>query len=65
MDRYPEYTFVCSQAQQFDWLLKLYPKLFERIKEKIKKGQFIPIGGTWVEMDCNVRLFYLSILAFN
>ncbi|KAJ1942521.1 Glycoside hydrolase, 38 vacuolar alpha mannosidase [Kickxella alabastrina] len=54
MDSYPEYRFAASQAQQFEWLHENYPSLFERIKEKTKTGQFIPIGGTWVEMDCNI-----------
>lgn len=54
MDRFPDYKFACSQAQQFEWVMELYPGLFERIKEKAASGQFIPIGGTWVEMDCNV-----------
>ncbi|KAJ1721115.1 Glycoside hydrolase, 38 vacuolar alpha mannosidase [Coemansia erecta] len=54
MDDYPEYRFAASQAQQFQWLLENYPSLFERIQKKSKDGQFIPIGGTWVEMDCNL-----------
>ncbi|KAJ2159106.1 Glycoside hydrolase, 38 vacuolar alpha mannosidase [Coemansia sp. RSA 552] len=54
MDRYPEYLFAASQAQQFEWLKEGYPSLFKRIQAKAKTGQFIPIGGTWVEMDCNV-----------
>ncbi|KAJ1735830.1 Glycoside hydrolase, 38 vacuolar alpha mannosidase [Coemansia biformis] len=54
MDRFPEYRFAASQAQQFEWLQTLYPSLFERVKEKAKAGQFIPIGGTWIEMDCNL-----------
>jgi alpha-mannosidase len=40
------------KAQQFEWVQQLYPKLFEQIKDMAKKGQFIPIGGTWVEMVC-------------
>ncbi|KAJ2207820.1 Glycoside hydrolase, 38 vacuolar alpha mannosidase [Coemansia sp. RSA 521] len=54
MERYPEYRFAASQAQQFEWLRTLYPSLFKRIQEKAKTGQFIPIGGTWIEMDCNI-----------
>ncbi|KAJ1668877.1 Glycoside hydrolase, 38 vacuolar alpha mannosidase [Coemansia sp. RSA 1813] len=54
MDRYPEYKFAASQAQQFEWLRTLYPSLFKRVQEKVKTGQFIPIGGTWIEMDCNI-----------
>lgn len=54
MDRYPEYKFTASTAQQFAWLEELYPELFERVKEKVKEGRFIPIGGTWVENDANL-----------
>lgn len=54
MDRYPEHRFVCSQGQQFQWLEQLYPKLYDRVKAKVKDGQFIPIGGSWVEHDTNM-----------
>ena len=45
MEEFPNYTFAASQAQQFEWVENLYPKLFEKIKKKEKDGQFIPIGG--------------------
>ena len=54
MDRYPEHRFCCSQAQQFQWLEKLYPKLYDRVKSKVKEGRFQPIGGSWVEHDTNM-----------
>ncbi|XP_077998328.1 alpha-mannosidase 2C1-like isoform X2 [Glandiceps talaboti] len=54
MDQYPNFTFVCSQAQQFEWVKTNYPGLYERIQQKVKSGQFLPVGGTWVEMDGNV-----------
>jgi alpha-mannosidase len=54
MDRYPEYRFACSQAQQYKWLEQYYPALFDRVKEKVKKGTFHPIGGSWVEHDTNL-----------
>nr|KAJ3416023.1 Alpha-mannosidase 2C1 [Polyrhizophydium stewartii] len=54
IETYPDYIFAASQAQQFEWLEQLYPKLLDRIKGHVQTGQFIPIGGTWVEMDCNI-----------
>ncbi|KAJ2848981.1 Glycoside hydrolase, 38 vacuolar alpha mannosidase [Coemansia brasiliensis] len=54
MEDFEEYRFAASQAQQFEWLKLDYPSLFKRIQEKARSGQFIPIGGTWVEMDCNL-----------
>ncbi|XP_076038916.1 alpha-mannosidase 2C1-like [Oratosquilla oratoria] len=50
-DRYPRWNFTCSQAQQFAFIQKYYPSLFEKIKDKVQEGRFIPVGGTWVEMD--------------
>lgn len=54
MERYPEATFACSQAQQYKWLKQDYPETFERVKRKVKEGQFNPIGGSWVEHDTNM-----------
>ena len=54
MDRYPEHRFTCSQAQQYKWLEQLYPILYDRVKAKVKKGTFQPIGGSWVEHDTNM-----------
>ncbi len=54
MDEYPQYQFACSQAQQYEWIKEMHPDLYERIKEKIKAGRFIPTGGSWVEPDCNI-----------
>ncbi|PKN90868.1 MAG: alpha-mannosidase [Chloroflexi bacterium HGW-Chloroflexi-6] len=54
MDEYPEYIFACSQAQQFEWMKEHYPALYTRIAEKVRSGQFVPAGGTWVEPDCNI-----------
>uniref|UniRef100_A0A8C7GJJ4 alpha-mannosidase n=1 Tax=Oncorhynchus kisutch TaxID=8019 RepID=A0A8C7GJJ4_ONCKI len=42
------------KAQQFDWVKSWYPGLFTQIQHFVKKGQFIPVGGTWVEMDGNL-----------
>uniref|UniRef100_A0A3Q2SY03 alpha-mannosidase n=1 Tax=Fundulus heteroclitus TaxID=8078 RepID=A0A3Q2SY03_FUNHE len=54
MESNPEFVFTCSQAQQFQWVKSWYPGLFSKIQDYVKKGQFIPVGGTWVEMDGNL-----------
>ncbi|KAI8866498.1 hypothetical protein GQ42DRAFT_139750, partial [Ramicandelaber brevisporus] len=54
MDTYSDFKFAASQAQQFEWLLAGYPDVFAALQERHKRGQFIPIGGTWVEMDANM-----------
>ncbi|MEI3847085.1 MULTISPECIES: alpha-mannosidase [unclassified Microbacterium] len=54
MDEYPEFRFACSSAQQLKWMKDFYPALFARIKEKVAGGQFLPVGGMWVEPDINM-----------
>lgn len=54
MEEYPEFKFACSQAQQYAWIKEGNPDLWERIRRRVKSGQFIPVGGTWIEPDCNI-----------
>ncbi|XP_032324937.1 alpha-mannosidase 2C1 isoform X4 [Camelus ferus] len=54
MERNPEFIFACSQAQQLQWVKSYYPGLHARLQEFACRGQFVPVGGTWVEMDGNL-----------
>ncbi|MFM9877411.1 MAG: alpha-mannosidase, partial [Rhodoglobus sp.] len=54
MDRHPDFVFSCSSAQQFAWMRDHYPQVFARIKQKVAAGQFVPVGGMWVESDSNM-----------
>ena len=56
ISEYPEFKFVVSQAQQFDWLQQDDPELFARVVDAARGPQqnVVPIGGTWVEMDTNL-----------
>jgi alpha-mannosidase len=54
MDENPGFVFSCSSAQQLAWIKEYYPELFGRIREKATSGQFVPVGGMWVESDTNM-----------
>jgi alpha-mannosidase len=54
MDAYPEFKFACSQAYQYAVVEETDPDLFARIRAKVENRQWIPIGGSWVEPDCNL-----------
>jgi alpha-mannosidase len=54
MDRYPEFRFACSQAQQYDWIRERSPDLYRRILTHAEAGRWVPVGGTWIEPDCNL-----------
>lgn len=54
MEQYPEYKFLQSQPYLYKVVKEHYPDLYTSIKEAVKKGQFIPEGGMWVEADTNI-----------
>ncbi|XP_011788244.1 PREDICTED: alpha-mannosidase 2C1 isoform X4 [Colobus angolensis palliatus] len=43
-----------AKAQQLEWVKSRYPGLHSRLQEFACRGQFVPVGGTWVEMDGNL-----------
>nr|WP_300141560.1 glycoside hydrolase family 38 C-terminal domain-containing protein [Propionicimonas sp.] len=51
---HPGFVFACSQAQQLAWIKEGYPDLFARLRELAARGQFVPVGGMWVEADTNM-----------
>ncbi len=54
MRDYPEYRFACSQAYQYAAIKNRNADLYGRIKQRIQSGQWIVVGGTWIEPDCNI-----------
>jgi len=52
--RYPEFIYIQSSAQMYEDLKRSHPEVFEEIKELVKSGRWEPVGGMWVESDCNV-----------
>ncbi|MEV5430485.1 glycoside hydrolase family 38 C-terminal domain-containing protein [Streptomyces sp. NPDC052701] len=53
-DEYDDFVFACSQAQQYEWVRDGYPHVWERIGRAVRKGQWAPVGGMWVEADGNL-----------
>src|SRR6185437_3992530 len=54
MTDHPELVHVMSSAQQFAWLERYRPEVFALVGERVKAGQFVPVGGMWVESDTNM-----------
>ena len=54
MYNYPDFKFTQSQAVLYDFMKKHYPDIFERVKEKVKNGQWEIVGNAWVEADTNI-----------
>lgn len=54
MKQYPEYIFMSSQPQLYQFLKERHPKVLENIKERVKEGRWEPEGAMWLEADCNL-----------
>ena len=54
MERFPDYYFTQSQPQLYEFIREDHPDLFEHIKHAVAEGRWEPIGGMWVEADCNI-----------
>lgn len=54
MNQFPAYHFTQSQPQLYDYVRQDYPALFTAIQQQIQAGRWEPIGGMWVEADCNL-----------
>jgi alpha-mannosidase len=53
MEQFPNYKFSQSQAQLYQYTEQYYPEVFAGIKQRVEEGRWEPMGGTWVEPDCN------------
>lgn len=54
MEEYPDYKYIQSQLWILEQLKNDYPKLYEKVKEKVKSGNITVEGGSWVEPDVNI-----------
>ncbi len=54
MEKYPEYVFMSSQPQLYEYVKNNDPELYEKIKEKIKEGRWEAEGSMWLESDTNL-----------
>ncbi|MDO8945281.1 MAG: alpha-mannosidase [Desulfobacterales bacterium] len=53
-EQFPDFSFTQSQPQLYDYIRQDDPALFEQIKVAVDRGAWEPIGGMWVEADCNL-----------
>ena len=54
MKKYPEYLFMASTPQMYEFVKEEEPELFEEIKKQVKEMRFEPEGAMWLEADCNM-----------
>ncbi|MBQ3866896.1 MAG: hypothetical protein II776_08330, partial [Clostridia bacterium] len=54
MKEYPEFIFVCSASAIFEWLEDFDPAMIEEIRQRVREGRFVIVGGWFVQPDCNL-----------
>lgn len=54
MKEYPEFLFVSSSAQFYEWVEQSDPAMFEEIRQRVAEGRWEIVGGWWIQPDCNI-----------
>lgn len=54
MEMFPEYIFLQTQPQLYEYIKEDFPEIYEEIKKRVKEGRWEVDGGMWVEADCNL-----------
>ena len=54
MEQYKDFKFGASQPYLYMQVKKHYPKLFAKIRKRVKEGRWELQGGMFVEADCNL-----------
>ncbi len=54
MREYPEYKFMSSQPQLYEYVKEYAPEVYEEIKARVKEGRWETEGAMWVEADNNL-----------
>lgn len=54
MNETEEFVFTSSQAAMYEWIERTEPHMFEEIRQRVREGRWILVGGWWVQPDCNI-----------
>lgn len=53
-ERYPDFRFAASSAQQYAWIKERYPDTWRGIQAAVERGQWFVVGSQWIEPDGNL-----------
>jgi len=51
-ERFPDFHFLCSQAQQYEYVKEDAPEVYAQIARRVQEGRWEPGGAMWIEPDC-------------
>ncbi len=54
MEQYPEYHFLQSEPQVYQFFREDFPEQYEELKRRVVEGRWEPTGAMWLEADLNI-----------
>ncbi len=54
MQEFPDFVFTASSAAFYEWVEQNDPAMFAEIRQRVAEGRWQPVGGWWIEPDCNI-----------
>jgi alpha-mannosidase len=51
---FPDFIFTCAGAAYYKWVEENAPEIFDEIRERVKEGRWVIVGGWWIQPDCNL-----------
>ncbi len=53
MEEQPGYIFTAGAVSYYEWVMENEPAMFAQIRRRVQEGRWVPVGGWWVQPDCN------------
>lgn len=54
MDEFDDFIFTCAGACYYKWVEENVPQMFEKIRQRVREGRWVIVGGWWLQPDCNI-----------
>ena len=49
-----DFIFTCAGAVYYKWVEETDYDMFEEIRERVRQGRWVIVGGWWIQPDCNI-----------
>ena len=53
LSEFDDFVFTCAGAAYYNWVEESDPQMFEEIRQRVREGRWIIVGGWWIQPDCN------------
>ena len=53
MEETQDFVFTCACACYYEWVEENDPEMFELIRQRVREGRWVLVGGMWIQPDMN------------